>query len=374
MNLGHKYRIYPTADQQEKLARVFGTCRFIYNWGLAMQNEAYRNGKKLGYTALCREYTQLRKSPEFPWLAEIQYDVADRPLRNLNAAFSGFFSKKRKYPKFKKKNGTQSVCYRSNYFKIRNNRLIVSRIGDVNIVWTRELPSKPGSLTISKTSSGMYYVSFRIEKQAQELPRTNETVGVDVGVTTFAALSTGEKIDRFTHGLDAKLKRAQRRLARKQKGSNRRSKQRVKVARIYEKIANKREDFQHKASISLIRRFDVIFLEDLNASGMVKNHNLARSIQAAAFRSFRSKLEYKAQLYGRKVVAINRFFPSSKLCSECGVKVESLPLDVREWDCSCGAHHDRDINAAINIKAAGTAVLARGEDVRPASGAVLDEA
>lgn len=364
MNLGYKYRIYPSEEQQAKLASVFGVARFVYNWGLNERIEHYKAGKKFGYASLSREFTRLRNNPEYPWLKEVNRDVADRSLRNLESAYKKFFKTKKGFPNFKKKTNRQSATYRARdmAFTIKGGVFKVSRLGEINAVWSRKLPSKPTQVTISKTPSGKYYASFLIEVQEKKATKRTRSVGIDMGVKTFAVLSNGQEIENPKHfdSLRKKLAIQQRRLSKKQKGSNRYKVQRIRVAKVYEKISHKRADFLHKETRLLVRRFDRIFIEDLNVAGMVKNQNLARVISDASFGAFRRLLEYKAKLYGKQVIPVGRFFPSSKLCSDCGVKNDSLTLADRVWTCVCGSVHNRDLNASKNILAAGLAVIARG--------------
>lgn len=364
MYLGYKYRIYPTEEQERSLASIFGTTRFVYNWALNERTRLYKSGQKSGFAQSSKEFTKLRNSKEYEWLKEVNRDVAERPLRALDAAYKRFFKTKTGFPAFKKKNGNQRATYRSiTYgFKVKDGVLSIPKLGTLNVVWTRKLPSNPTQLTISKTKSGKYYVSFRVEVQERRPTKRKRAVGLDLGIKSFLTLSNGELVENPTpfEKDHKKLAKAQRKLARKQFGSHRRNAQKVRVAKIHERIAHKRADYQHKVARSLVRRFDRIYIEDLNVAGMVKNHNLARALSDVSFGTFRTLLQYKAKLYGKQVIPVGRFFPSSKLCSACGIKNDALTLADRQWTCSCGTTHDRDVNAAKNILAAGLAVSARG--------------
>ena len=362
MHLGYKYRIYPTIPQREYLGRVFGTTRFVYNWGLSERMAQYKAGQKFGFLASSREFTKLRNNPEYEWLKDVSRDVQTTVLRNLEGSYKTFFKTKKGFPTFKKKNGVQSASYKAVGFgfKVKDGVFSIPKLGVLEVAWSRQLPSNPTRVTISKTSTGKYYASFLVEVPEKKPTKHTRSVGVDLGVKTFAVLSNGEKIEALTNKLTARLNLNHRRLSKKQIGSHRRDAQRIKVAKLYEKIAHKRADYQHKVARSLVRRFDRIYIEDLNVKGMVKNHNLARVVSEASFGAFRRVLEYKARLYGKQVIPVGRFFPSSKLCSVCGVKNDLLTLSDRSWTCSCGVTHDRDINAARNILAAGLAVSVRG--------------
>lgn len=370
MKTGHKYRIYPTKEQEAHLTNVFGSVRFTYNKILAARKE-----NRMSYAASSRAFTKLRNNEEFPWLKEVQRDVQDRAIRDLDAAYRNFFKKRGKYPAFKRKSGNQSATFRfvEGLAQMRNDELYIPRLGQVKVIWSRELPSAPTQVTISKTASGKYYASFRVEKAIKHIRKTGKNVGIDLGIKTLAIMSDGLEVPKLVNPLESKLKRAQKSLARKQKGSNNRAKQRVKVARIYEKIAHQREDYLHKVTTSLVRNYDVLCMEDLNVRGLVKNHNLAKSISEASFGQFRRMVEYKCKLYGKEFRVVGRFFASSKICSACGEKNKTLTLADREWICVCGVTHQRDVNAARNILAAGLAVSASGASVRPSRQLALKE-
>lgn len=282
-----------------------------------------------------------------------------------------FFEKRARFPCFKSKRGKQSAEFTTSAFKYSpdTKTLTISKIGRLKVVWTRELPSSPTTVTITKRPSGKYFVTLCLEApEPVPLPKTGRAVGIDFGINRLATLSTGETVPNpryLAKNLD-KLARAQRALARKQRGSKRRGRQAVKVARIHEHIANCRKDALDKFTLRLVRDFDDICIEDLNVRGMVRNRSLARSLSDASFGAGRRMLEYKARWYGKRLWVVDRFYPSSKTCSACGHIADSLPLDVRAWVCpECAASHDRDVNAARNILAVGHTVKGRGLGVRP---------
>jgi putative transposase len=301
-------------------------------------------------------------------------------LRHLDTAFKNFFEKRSSYPKFKKKGQKDTAEFtRSGFsFDAENNRLILAKMGGVplKIVWSRPLHSPPSSLTIIRKPSGKYFVSFVIEAPAPNAPQTGESIGIDFGISHLATLSNGERIENPKHGdrLQKRLALEQRRLAKKtrvvnaetgkKQDSKRRIKQKRKVARVHERIADARKDALHKMTTDLVRRFDTIYVEDLNLQGMVKNHNLARSLHDASMGTAIQLLKNKASHVGKQVVKIDRWYPSSKTCSACGYVRPVLDLGVRTWTCPiCGVTHDRDVNAAKNILAVGKTVLAHGENV-----------
>lgn len=287
----------------------------------------------------------------------------------MQVAFSNFFDKRTAYPAFKRKEARQSANYTERGFSFDAERRILklAKIGAIKVKWSRKAIPHPSSIRLIRTASGKYFVSLVVETQPAPLPKTGESVGIDFGVARLATLSNGERVSNPKHGAKWQRRLAfyQKRLARAKKGSKRREKVKRHVARIHEKIANSRSDTRHKLSTDLVTRFDVICVEDLNLRGMVKNHNLARSLHDASIGTAIRMIEEKAARYGKTVVKIDRWFPSSKTCSDCGYIVEKLPLSVREWTCpECGTTHDRDANAAANILAVGQTVSAHGGTVR----------
>ena len=367
----YRFRFYPTISQSQELSRVFGCCRYVYNWALQLRSEAWRTEqKRINYNDTSALLTALKKQEATKWLSDVSCVPTQQSLRHLQTAFLNFWAKRGRYPTFKKKRNKQSAEYTCSAFKWdpTNRNLIISGLGRLNIRWSRSFKSAPTTVTIIKEPSGRYYVTLCLDEVVEKFPKTGKTIGVDLGVNRLATLSNGERIanPKYLGGNLSKLARLQRILARRKKGSGRWQQQRVKVARLYEHIGNSRSDTLHKLTTDLVKRFDVISIEDLNVKGMLGNHCLARSIADVGMGMFRSQVTYKTERYGKELKVVDRFFPSSKMCSGCGYVVEKLPLDIREWTCpKCGAHHDRDENAAINIEVAeGHSVSARGGEVR----------
>ena len=359
------FRCYPTPEQEQHLARTFGCVRFVWNWALRARTDAFRAGERMGYPATDKALTALKATPEHVWLNEVSSVCLQQALRDLQVAFSNFFDKRAAYPSFKRKEARQSANYTERGFSFDPERRILklAKIGAIKVKWSRKAIPRPSSIRLIRTASGKYFVSLVVETQPAPLPETGESVGIDFGVARLATLSNGERISNPKHGAKWQRRLAfyQKRLARATKGSKRRMKVKRHVARIHEKIANSRSDTLHKLSTDLVTRFDVICVEDLNLRGMVKNHSLARSLHDASIGTAIRMIEEKAERYGKTVVKIDRWFPSSKTCSDCGHIVEKLPLSVREWACpECGTIHDRDANAAANILAVGHTVSAQG--------------
>ena len=361
MKLRYRYRIYPTPQQKSALARLFGCCRVVFNDALAFCRENYWNGNKfVGYKEWAKSLTESKNTEERKWLKEVSSIPLQQSLQDLKTAYKNFFDsckgerkgKKVKPPKFKKRRSKQSARFTRNGFKINQHTVTLPKIGDLKVVWSRELPSDPSSVTVTKDSANRYFLSFVCEVKRNPLPQNDQSVGVDLGIADFATLSTGEKIKSpkpLKRNL-RKLRRLQRNLSKKQKGSNRRERARLKVAKVHAKVADVRTDFLHKLSTRLIQENQLISLEDLNVSGMVKNHCLARAISDLGWRSFRTMLEAKGGMYERDVRIIHRWEPTTQKCSCCGFRGGKKELDVREWTClNCGAVHDRDINASKNI-------------------------
>lgn len=325
----------------------------------------------MSYAESDRAMTTLKRQPETAWLNDVSSVPLQQALRQLQTAFANFFAKRSSYPSFRRKGQNDTAAYTLSAFKLdRSNRnLSVAKIGRLKVRWDRPVPSAPTTATIIRKPSGRWFVSFVVEVEIDPLPLTSVEVGIDFGINRLATLSTGERVGNPRHLTTRarRLAKAQRKLARKQTGSRRRFLAKRRVARIHEKIGNCRKDTAEKLAIDLVRRFDVIYLEDLNLRGMVKNHSLARSLSDAGIGMAVRTIERKAAMYGKTTVKVDRWFPSSKMCSSCGRVVESLPLSVREWTCkACGSTHDRDDNAAKNILAAGQAVTARGGHVSAA--------
>ncbi len=369
----YKYRFYPTDEQKRLLAHTFGCCRFVYNWALRKKTDAYyKDGQRLSYKDMSALLTALKKQDETVWLADVSSVPLQQSLRHLDRAFSNFFERRGNYPQFKKKRQQQAASYVDTAFKWDGSTLRLAKIAEpLAIVWSRPLPKgcRPSTVTVTKDSADRYFVSLLVEQDIAPLKPAEQSIGADLGLKEFVILSTGETVGnpKFFHKDEKKLTRAQRRLARKHKGSKNRAKARRTVARIHARIADRRRDFLHKLSTRLIRENQTMCVETLAVKNMVKNHTLAKAIADVGWSEFVSQLDYKARWYGRSLVKIDRWYPSSKRCFECGHILDSLPLDTRQWTCSaCGVVHDRDINAARNIHAVGLTVLeACGEAVRP---------
>ncbi len=368
----YKYRFYPTDEQKSILARTFGCCRYVYNWALHLRSDAYKDGQRLYYNDLSAALTQLKQQEATQWLSDVSSVPLQQSLRHLDKAYQNFFEGKGKYPTCKKRRSQQSATYVKTAFQWDGEHLTLAKMAEpLALRWSRSLPkgSKPSSVTISKDAADRYFVSILVEQDIPHLTPVEQTIGADLGLKDFVILSTGEKVGNphfFTKD-EKTLAKAQRKLAKKQKGSKNRAKARRKVARIHASIADRRRDFLQKLSTRLIRENQTICVESLAVKNMVKNHTLAKAISDVGWSEFVSQLEYKAEWYGRNVVKMDQWYPSSKRCSHCGHILDSLPLEVREWTCPiCGVVHDRDINAATNVHAAGLAVFeACGEVVSP---------
>lgn len=364
-----KFRIYPDSEQQVELDKQFGYSRFVYNHYRAVRADYYfETGTGLNYNDCAQDLTD-RLKEDHPWLKQADSQVLQQALKDLDKAYENFFrmvkegtlpkpgKKPRKdgmpkgYPTFWKKHDDQSIRYPQR-FKLGGDLLYLPKVGWVKIVLHRVIKGKMKNCTVSKTKTGKYFVSIQCEVEHTTPEQKPTKVGIDLGLTTFATFSDGLKIDKPKHfyASERRLKIRQRRVSRKVKGSNSRGKAKLVVASIHEKIANQRKDFHHKLSRTIVDTFGTIAFESLNINGMLKNHNLAKAIADAGWNQFVGFVEYKAAWNGCEVLKVDRFFPSSKLCSDCGEKNQSLTLNIRQWVCtSCGVIHDRDGNAAINI-------------------------
>src|SRR3954470_257060 len=367
-----KYRFYPTSEQATELTRTFGCVRYVYNWALQLRSEAYTlRGEKIGYPATDRALTALKASEEAAFLREVSSVPLQQALRHLQLAFQAFFEKRAKYPRFKsRKRSRSSATYTRAAFRWRGGELFLAKMSEpLAIAWSRRLPegAHPSTVTVSRDAAGRWFVSMLCEDVVTAEEATGR-IGMDAGVTSLLTLSTGEKITnpKQEKRERARLARAQRELSRKQKGSKNREKARVKVARVHVRIADRRRDHLHKVTTRLVQENQLIVIEDLTVRHMLKNRKLARAISDASWAELRSMLEYKCDSYGRELIAVDRWHPSSKACSACGLIRDRLPLNVRVWTCEgCGVTHDRDTNAARNLLAAGLAVSACGAGVRP---------
>lgn len=355
VKLRQTFRVYPSDRQKRDLACEFGCARHAYNFALRLRTDSFKNGKPVNYVASSSEWTKHRNDPAFPFLLESSCTPQQQALRHLQTAFSNFFARRAGYPRFRSKHGKQSAEYTVNAFKwdAVNRNLSISKVGRLPVKWSREFTSEPKTVTITKDCAGRYFVSFSLdEPHPAALPKTGLQVGVDLGISRLATLSNSERIanPRHTARHAVKLVRLQRVLARRVKGSNRWRLQKFRLARHQAHIADSRKDVLAKLTTDLVRRFDVIAIEDLNVRGMVKNHCLAKHVSCAGFGMFRQMLTYKCAWYGKELRVADRFFPSSKRCHGCGHVHAVLPLDVREFACeNCGLQHDRDENAAKNI-------------------------
>ncbi|MCX4613449.1 MULTISPECIES: RNA-guided endonuclease TnpB family protein [Streptomyces] len=368
----YRYRFYPTDAQTAELSRTFGCVRKVYNMALAARTEAWTRQERANYNQTSAMLTAWKKTGELAYLNEVSSVPLQQALRHLQTAFANFFGKRAKYPRFKsRKKSRKSAEYTTSAFRFRDGELRLAKMSEpLRIVWSRPLPEgvSPSTVTVSQDAAGRWFVSMLCDDPGiRHLPATDAAVGIDAGLDHLLALSTGEKIANPRHERRdrAALAKAQRRLAKKEKGSANGIKARRKVARIHARIADRRRDSLHQITTRLVRENQTLVIEDLSVRNMVKNRKLARVISDAAWREFRSMLEYKAQWYGRDVIAVDRWSPSSKLCSACGTLQDKMPLNVRTWTCGCGATHDRDVNAAKNLLAAGRAVAACGAGVRP---------
>ena len=365
----YKFRFYPTPDQAEQLARTFGCARFVYNHFLRLRTDAFfQDKKRVGYNDTARMLTVLKQQPETEWMNEVSNVCLQQSLRNLDVAFKNFFQKRTKYPTFKSKHGPQSVRYMSNGFRIKDGKLwLAKQDAPLNVRWSRKLPPVPSSVTVSRDCAGRYFVSCLCEEDIQPLPVTTNVVGVDLGLKDALITSEGQRIanPQFLLSVSKRLNTAQRRLSRKQKGSKNRAKARIKVARLHARVSDARNDWSNKLTTQLVRENQVISAESLAVKNMLRNRSLARAIADVGWSEIVRKLEYKSAWYGRTFVQIDRFYPSSKRCSCCGHTLKSLDLATRTWTCpECSATHDRDINAAVNIREAGLAIIAGADMLR----------
>jgi putative transposase len=368
------YRFYPTVEQAGQLNRTFGCVRLVYNKALQARASAWTaDRRRIGYGQTSALLTEWKRDPDLAFLNEVSCVPLQQTLRHLQAAFTAFFAKRAGYPRFKSRKRSRAAAeYTRSAFRWRDGQLTLAKMDQpLDIVWSRPLPAgaQPSTVTVSRDPAGRWHVSLLVDDLTVEpLPPSAAAVGVDVGLTSLVTLSTGEKIanPRHEHGDRRRLAKAQRALCRTEKGSNNRARAKLRVARIHARIADRRRDHLHKLSTRLVRDNQTVVIEDLAVRNMLANHHLARAISDAAWSQLRTMLAYKTAWYGRRLVVIDRWYPSSKRCSTCGRLAASMPLDVREWTCPCGAAHDRDVNAALNILAAGLADSnACGVDVRP---------
>ena len=359
-------RLYPSKEQEIQLAQTFGCARWWWNYALNQSIETYREtGKGLSRVALNAFLPALKKAEETVWLADCYSQVLQATTLNLTTAYKNFFEKRAGFPKFKSKHGKQSIQYPQHVKIVDGNVKLPGNIGIVKAKIHRTIEGKIKTVTVCKTTSGKYLASILTEVEGENPTITfGKIYGIDLGLKHFAVVTDGEKVSKYDNPKhlakhEKNLKRKQKKLARKQKGSSSRNKYRKIVAKVYERISNSRQDFLHKLSYKLVSDSQAVIVENLHVKGMVCNHNLAKAISDCGWGTFTNFLAYKLERKGGKFVEIDRWFPSSKLCSNCFHQVSEMPLDVREWTCPhCGTHHDRDGNAALNIRAEGIRMLA----------------
>ena len=373
MEKAFRYRFYPTPEQESLLRRTLGCVRLVYNKALYERTQAwYERQERVGYNQTSSMLTQWKKEEDLDFLNEVSCVPLQQGLRHLQTAFVNFFAGRASYPIFKKKRNGGSAEFTKSAFKFKDKEIYLAKCSEpLPIRWSRQIPKgcEPTSVTVSLHPSGRWHISIRFDDPTiQPLPVTDNTVGIDLGVTSLIATSNGDKIANPQHFKKhcKRLKKAQKNLSRKQKGSKNREKARIKVAKIHLKISDSRKDFLHKTTTQLVRENQTIAVESLAVKNMVKNHKLALAISDSGWSELIRQLDYKCRWYGRTLVAIDRWFPSSKRCSSCGRIVDKMPLNIREWTCpKCGCNHDRDVNASKNILAAGLAVSVCGATVRP---------
>lgn len=371
----YKYRFYPTEEQATNLAQTFGCARVVYNKGLELRKASWENNQvSLSGNDTIKMLPEWKRQDDYSWLNDVSSVVLQQKLLDLDKGFKNFFkgpksNRKVGYPKFKSKHShLDSVRYTKSGFAYKGGQIKLAKHKEpLNIVWSRPLPkdANPSSVTVSRNKAGQYHISILVEENTEHLPEINKTIGLDLGIKDHVTTSDGTKHQLpDLSKLEKKIEKLQKRHSNKEKGSKNKEKARLKLSKAWLDLTNKRNDHLHKLSTTLVNENQVICVEDLNISGMVKNHKLARSISRQSWYTFTKMLEYKSEWYGRELIKIDRFYPSSKTCYECKAVVDKLPLNIREWTCTCGATLDRDINAAKNIKAAGLAVSVYGESVR----------
>jgi putative transposase len=359
MKARYRYRFYPTDQQQQSLAQLFGCCRVVWNDALAES----KKGKFPGFNSLCKTLTLSKKRVDREWLNDVSSVALQQSLKQLDVAYKNFFDsskgkrkgKKVGQPRFKKRIGLQTATLTKAAFSISGKSVYLAKVGDVNPIWSRDLPSSPSSLTIIKDAANRYFLSFVVEVEPIQVDAKNQSIGIDLGIKTFAFMSNGETAKSPDYSrLDKRLRRKQKQLKHQVKGSKRMAKKRLEIAKLHNRVSDTRKDFLHKLSTKVTRENQTIVVEDLNVSGMVKNRKLARVISLQGWREFRVLVEAKSEKFGRKLVVISRWEPTSQVCSDCGFKWGKLALKIRTVNClNCGSTHDRDENAALNIQKVG---------------------
>ena len=360
MQRAYRFRFYPTAEQAVLLSKTFGCVRWVYNKALANREQLYREtGKGSTYSRDAQLLTEWKR--ETPWLSEVSAVPLQQALRHLQTAHANFFATRGGRPQFKSKKGLQSATFMRNAFRWDGENVWPAKMDEpLPIRWSRRFQGYPSSVIVTLDKAGRYHISILVDEEIQPLPPAQQTVGIDCGLKHAIIPSRGDPVDnpRFFAKDERRLAKAQRRNARTQKGSKNRAKARLQVARIHARIADRRRDWLHKLTTQLIRENQVVCVESLAVKNMVRNHALAKAIHDVGWGELVRQLKYKAKWYGRTLVEIDRWFPSSKICHNCGYKLDSLPLSVREWTCpNCGAAHDRDKNAACNIESEGLRLL-----------------
>jgi putative transposase len=361
MKARYQYRFYPTDQQQQSLARLFGCVRVVWNDALAICKQSEKKPKSAELQKLV--ITQAKKTEERAWLGEVSNIPLQQSVADLEIAFKNFFDSckgKRKgrkvgYPKFKKRTSSQTARLTRGGFSLKGEGVYLAKIGIVKPVWSRELPSEPSSVTIIKDCANRYFLSFVVEVEPVQADAKNQSIGIDLGIKTFAVMSNGEKaVSPSYKALDRRVRKLQKQLARSKNGSKRTDRIRIQIAKLHNQIADTRKDFLHKLSTKVVSENQTIVLEDLNVSGMVKNRKLSRAVSQQGWREFRVLVEAKSEKYGRKFVVISRWEPTSQTCSDCGYKWGKIDLSVRSLLClNCGTEHDRDENASVNIEMVG---------------------
>ena len=380
----YKYKLKPSDEQIVLLNKHFGSIRFVYNFFLNERKKEYETNKQsLNYSDNSKSLTELKKQEGYIWLNEINSQSLQSSLKHLDDSYNGFFKKRTKFPKFKSKH-TKNSFKIPQFVKIENGKLKIPKFKEpIDLILSRSFNGTIKQCTISKTPTNEYFVSILVETEHIKYEKTGKSIGIDLGIKDFVITSDGYKYknNRYTRTYEKKLKEHQQHLSRKTKGSNRYLKQKLKVATIYKKITNSRLNNLHKVSTQLIKKYDLIVMEDLNIKGMIKNHKLSKQISDVSWSKFIELLTYKAQWNDKEIVKIDRFFPSSKTCNCCGYINQNLKLDMREWNCpSCNTKLDRDLNASINILkegykqiSSGTDDYRRRDEIRPTSVGTIGE-
>ena len=373
MEKAFSYRFYPTTEQESLLRRTLGCVRLVYNKALHERTQGwYERQERIGYEQTSSMLTAWKKQEDLDFLNEVSCVPLQQGLRHLQTAFTNFFAGRTKYPNFKKKRNGGSAEFTKSAFKFRDGKIYLAKsLEPLDIRWSRQIPKgcEPSSVTVRLHPAGRWHISIRFDAPTiQPLPINDNAIGIDLGITSLIVTSNGDKVanpKQFKKHYK-RLKRAQKNLARKQKGSKNREKARIKVAKVHIKISDSRKDFLHKLTTNLVRENQTIAVESLAVKNMVKNRQLALAISDSGWSELIRQLDYKCLWYGRNLVKIDQWFPSSKRCSNCGHIVDKMPLNIRDWQCpNCGINHDRDVNAGKNILAAGLAVLVCGATIRP---------